>query len=434
MDVTPEIEKYHHDPEQMEMIFRTYVSEGKLEQFRQAIVEKYNQNPEDLLLAAWYYRLIGEEKEKLTSGKTWAIAIITSVLTGLSFWWLSGFDELYLEIVPLFLILWSPIAAVYAVVFLVTSSRRKIGMGLFSILGLAIFSSYVLIGARWESKINAENYLVLMIFHLPLLAWIALGVTTLGFKSNPKERFAFLKKSIEVILTAGVYLIGGVALGGITIGLFAAINLELPDVILRLIIAGGFGLLPIISLITVYNPLLPPDAQDFSGGLSRFIAILMRFLIALAIVVLGVYILVIPFRFFEPFHQRDLLIVYNILLFAIIGMILGVIPLDLQDVPKRYHRWMKNGILVISGLTVLVNIYALSAILYRTIEGGITINRLAVIGWNVINIYILALLVLEGIRKKKDWLVAFQHVFCRATNLYAGWGVFLVVSIPLLFR
>jgi len=237
------------------------------------------------------------------------------------------------------------------------------------------------------------------------------------------------------MITAGLYLIFGMVLGGITFGMFAALNVEIPDAVMRLILIGGFGLLPTLAIATIYDPASSPAGQDFTQGLSKFIATMMRILLPLLLAVLVVYVFLIPFNFMEPFNQRDVLIVYNALLFAIMGLLMGATPIRPDELEPNMQRWLRNGILAVAILGTLISIYALAAIVYRTFEGGMTINRLAVIGWNAINIGILITLIVKQFKDGQErWVESLQKVFSLGTNFYVIWGVFLVVAIPLLFR
>jgi hypothetical protein len=82
----------------------------------------------------------------------------------------------------------------------------------------------------------------------------------------------------------------------------------------------------------------------------------------------------------------------------------------------------------------LVSIYALSAVVYRTIGGGLTLNRVTIIGWNGINIAILIALIYTQIKRGPgEWIAAMQSVFSRAAGVYLVWGTFLVIVLPWLF-
>lgn len=279
-----------------------------------------------------------------------------------------------------------------------------------------------------------EQYLILAMIHIPLLCWAALGIWVLGFHSSTANRFAFLIKSIEVAIVAGLYLLAGMAFGGITIGLFAALGVELPKILLRLIAAGGFGLLPLLALATVYDPTAAPAEQDFEQGLSKFIATMMRLLLPLTLIVLAIYLLAIPFYFSAPFENRDVLIVYNLMLFAIVGLLIGALPIQGGDLSPDLQRVLRIGIVLVAGLAVPVSLHALSAVVFRTFQGELTPNRLTVIGWNSINIGILVSLIVTQIRAGREgWIEALQAVFGRAANAYLAWGLVLLIALPIVF-
>jgi hypothetical protein len=84
---------------------------------------------------------------------------------------------------------------------------------------------------------------------------------------------------------------------------------------------------------------------------------------------------------------------------------------------------------------VVVSLYAMSATVYRTVLGGITVNRLTVIGWNTINISMLVLLVYKQFKDgPKEWVRSSQWTFSRGATAYLIWTSFLVVGVPWLFR
>jgi hypothetical protein len=367
----------------------------------------------------------------------WLLAVPLSILTGFIFWVLSDFESLiYLDHIPLLALWWSPIATMSALIFMTLSAKKHQVRALALALGLIAAAAYaMLLAPTLEESWKINYYLDLAAIHLPLLCWIALGISVLGFKSSAADRFAFLIKSIEVMITAGLYLIAGVILGGITIGMFEALSITLPDIWLRLIVAGGFSLLPVMAVASVYDPASTPSEQDFDQGLSKFISTMMRLLLPLTLIVLVIYIFVIPFNFFEPYENRDVLIVYNLMLFAIMGLLLGVTPIRGDDLSPQLQKWLRIGIIAVAVLAEVVSLYALSATVYRTIQGGLTINRLTIIGWNVINMSILFGLVYKQIKGGREgWIDSLKSVFSLATNAYLVWVLFLVIVIPLLFR
>ena len=439
MDLIPEIQAAKKDPQKLEQLYQAAQQEGQLENFQSAILACYQETPDNLLYAAWFYRFqqVAETTVRTRREVNWVLAVPLSILTGLIFWVLSDIETLvYLDFLPVLALWWSPIATMSAMIFLSVTAKKNQVLAVVLSLGLFAATAYVmLLAPTLEVPWRINDYLVLAAIHIPLLCWIALGISVLGFKSNVADRFAFLIKSIEVMITAGLYLIAGLVLGGITIGMFAALGISLPEIWLRLIAAGGFGLLPVLAVASVYDPTTAPSEQDFDQGLSKFIATMMRLLLPLTLGVLAIYLLVIPFNFLAPYENREVLIVYNLMLFAIMGLLLGVTPIRGDDLSPRLQKWLRTGIIAVAILAVMVSLYALSATVYRTIEGGLTINRLTIIGWNAINISILLGLIYKQFKDgSQQWIASLKPVFSLATNAYFVWGLFLVLIIPLLFQ
>jgi hypothetical protein len=426
------------NPQELERRFRAAVKEGRGGEFEAAIAALFERDPGDPVIQAWYYRLQPADETAAAPRRSvnWLLAAPFSILTGLIFWALSDFERgLVMGEVPQLIFWWSPIATMGALVFLALASKSKLARALalgVGLLGAAVYA--LLLGPGREPDWVSEQYLLLAAIHIPLLSWAALAIFILGRRSTVADRIAFLIKSIEVMITAGLYLIFGMVFGGITIGMFAALGIEPPELWLRLIAAGGFGLLPVLAVASVYDPARPPSDQDFDQGLSRFIGTMMRLLLPLTLGVLVIYTVFIPFNFFEPFENRDLLIVFNLMLFGIMGLLLGATPIRGEELSPELARWLRRGILAVAVLAGLVSLYALSAVIYRTIGGGLTLNRVTVIGWNGINIAILLSLVYAQLKRAPgEWITALHSVFSRAAGVYLAWGLFLVFVLPLLF-
>jgi len=439
MDLIIEIQAAKNNPERLEELYQNAIQERNVESFHSALLTCYEKTPDNLLFAAWFYRIrqVKETAEKPQRFVNWWLAVPLSFLTGLIFWALSDFKSLmFLDHLPYLLLLWSPIATLSTLVFITVSGKKSRFRAV--ILGMSLIALFVYIlllapGLNISWKIN--HYIDLAAIHIPLLCWGVIGISVLGFRSSKEDRFTFLIKSIEVMITAGLYLIAGSVLGSITIGMFEALSISLPDIWLRLIGFGGFGLLPVMAVTSVFDPSLAPSEQDFSQGLSKFIATMMRLLLPLTLGVLVVYLFVIPFNFMEPFKNRDVLIVYNLMLFSIMGLLLGATPVHLDDLSPQLKKWLRIGIVTVASLAVLISVYALSATVYRTIDGGWTINRLTIIGWNSINISVLFWMILKQIKVESDkWIEAMQTVYSLATTAYLVWGLILIIFVPILFR
>lgn len=439
MNFEAEIHAAALNPQKLEQLYQDAQQHGQTEAFQTAVLACYKIAPDNLLYAAWFFRFHQSVENSVTKQRgmtNWLLAIPLSILTGLIFWALSDFEHLLIaEQLPLLFLWWSPIATTSTLIYLAGTAGKSQRRAVFLGAGLLVIATFIsiltpMLSPAWK----VEQYSLLAVIHMPLLCWVALGMWVLGFHSSTEDRFAFLIKSIEVMVTAGLYLIAGIAFGAITVGMFAALSLKLPDIWLRLIAAGGFGLLPVLAVATVYDPHIPPFAQNFTQGLSKFISTMMRLLLPLTLGVLVIYLFVIPFNFMAPFHNRDVLIVYNLMLFAILGLLLGATPMQRETLSTRLQQWLRAAMMTVAFLVVVVSLYALSATVVRTANGGLTLNRLTIIGWNSINIGILCwLIVKQFIDKQKIWITSLQSVFSLATNAYLAWACFVLIAFPFFF-
>jgi hypothetical protein len=426
-----EIQAAATDPEALEAAYQR-ARQGKQEAaFREALEACYAQSPENLLYAAWHVRLRqdGAERERAVN---WRLALPLSVALGLILFLLSGGSLEPPRELPYLLVAWAPIATCFVIAFLAGTSREEVRRAAIVSGGLLLALLYVSLLTRLQAR---DDYRFLTIVHLPLLAWIGCGLYLLGWGAGHRERFAFVIKSIEVFVTAGLYIAAGGAFAGITFGMFGVLGVELSEAVVRLLFAGGGGLIPVLAVASSYDPRLSPIAQRARQGLGRILSTLLRLLLPLALVVLVAYLAAIPFNFMEPFRKRETLIVYNVMLFAVMGLLLGVTPVHERDLGARQQRVLRTGILSVAVLAALVSLYALSAVVYRTVQGGFTVNRVTVIGWNGINVGLLVLFVIQQLRAGvARWLEAAQRVFGWGMRIYAAWATLLMLAIPLLFR
>jgi hypothetical protein len=435
MKFTSDIQGAVTDPERMENLYQLSRQANEEAEFRADLQEVFEKSTDNVLISAWHSRFEHLPLSKPKRTTNWGLAVIFGIITGLILWVLSNPQWVFLDKIPYLVLIWSPITTLPALIFLAVVSKRNYQYAIVAGLGLIIASVYIFLISPGQAQLASHDYLILMMIQLPLLCWIALGVGAMAFRSTPNNRFAFLIKSIEVMITAGVYLIFGLAFGGITFGMFAALNITLPDIIMRLIALGGFGLIPIMAVATMYDPHVSPEAQDFSLGLSKFVFTIVRLLLPLTLLVLVIYIFVIPFNFMAPFQNRNLLIIYNVMQFAIIGLLIGATPIKVDELSQKIQTWLRRGIIAVAILALLISLYALSAVIYRTALDGITLNRTAIIGWNIINIFILIALIVTPWRKSFfGWHERLQNVFSKATTAYLIWSVLLIVLLPLIFR
>lgn len=427
-----------HDPAALERLYREAQSARMAGQFADALRACYTVAPDDVLYAAWFFRLQdASEGPRVAVAGQWRVAVPISVALGLALWILSTPAWTVGRNVPLVLVVGGPVIAGFIIAYLALGGpRTRPVLVRAAVVGavLAAVTIYAVAVPVPSAANTRQTYLMLLLGHLPLLAAAAVGIALLGLRSSARDRFAFLNKALETLGTAGVAVIVGGIFVGITFAMFQALSVTIPDLLLRLLIAGGAGLIPVLAVAAVYDPALAPDAQDFGHGFARILIILVRGLLPLSLLVLIIYIGVIPFNFTQPFVNRDVLIVYTVMLFAVLGLLVAVTPIAAGEVPERFGRWLRIGIVAVAALAALIGVYALVAVVYRTVQGSLTMNRLTVIGWDVVNLVVLAALLVQQARAGRgDWVAALQRAFRLGTLLYVVWGVVVVLAWPWVF-
>lgn len=427
------------DPETLEQTYRDAVQRSEDNAFTDAIEQVYTETPENLLFGAWRFRLRYASVQAAARSTSWMAALLLAAANGFLFWWLSADQSMILvnggNYLPALLLLWAPISTLFVMALLVFSGSGRRNLALLLALLVMAVGIYPLWAHTLIGDIALEqHYLAQMLPHLALVAWATVGIFLLRERGDRANRFAFLIKSLEIFIMAGLFAIAGVIFTAITAGLFDALAIQLPESIMRLIIAGGAGLIPVLAVAVIYDPTVAPAEQSFDEGLSKVIATLMRVLLPLTLIVLIIYLAFIPFRFWEPFQNRDVLIIYNAMLFAVVALLVGATPIQPETLTRQLRIWLRRGLIAVALLATVVSSYALAAIAYRTWEGGITLNRLTIIGWNLINIGILAGLLWRQRRaNERTWAASMQAAFGVGMPVYVVWALFVVLAMPLLF-
>lgn len=433
------------NPEALEELYHDAVKVGNKKAFQQAIDDHYTNAPQNLLLAGWYHRLHYAAKQAQQFIIAWPWLLPLAALNGLLFWWLTDVDRYMLPLVggpnpaqdflPVIFLWGAASTALFILVYFRLVTPK-------SWLVTAVSTATPLLAAAYvyftytETGIRPfqEQYLLLMVFHLPIMAWISVAAFFLTTHRDAHSRLRFLLKSLEVIVVGGIFAGVLFAFAGITIGLFDALNIEFSDGLLRLIFGGGLGMILVIAPAIMYNPTLPPQEQSFYQGVYQLISAIMQVLLPLTFLVLLVYIGFIPANFRAPFDNRDVLITYNVMLFAVVGLLVGATILRPVDISPQRDVWLRRLIIGVAILTLIVSLYALSAIIFRTINDRLTPNRLAFIGWNIVNISLLVvLLLLQWRAKAGQWLAGLYQAFSLGTAVYALWIVMLLLALPWFF-
>ena len=88
MKYTQEILVCHDNPSNLEILYQNARGNNELEQFRDSVLTCYQSAPNNLLYAAWHYRLQNQNTKKTTASHiiNWKLAIPLAIVNGLILW------------------------------------------------------------------------------------------------------------------------------------------------------------------------------------------------------------------------------------------------------------------------------------------------------------------------------------------------------------
>lgn len=448
MNLKNQIEKAKNDAAGLERLYKQALVDGNEAAFKEAIGQSAKEQSGNVLFSAWTFRLdvlplhspvagLEDQTVKQSQARRWWIAVATSFVLGVLFILFAQHkppvpipDEAF----PLFWIGWSPLAALGILFYLAMVDRSSERIYRYAGFAVAVILIAVYIAVTVWGR--TDDIATLSTLHLPFVVWAAIGAAvTLTHPDPARQGYAYLVKSVETLLVGGIYLGGGALFLGLTYGIFAVLGINLPEQNLQTIVAWGIGAIPVLALASVYDPMASPVAQDWTTGLMRIIRILTQLLLPLALGVLIVYVLYfVPAYFWRPFQEREVLAVYNATILAILVLLSVVVSGAADERSPRHDTFLRYGVRILVGLTLFLNVYALSAIASRIVNIGLTPNRYAVLGWNIVTLLMLAVVGFRQWKGRSDsWINNFRESIACVSVLAAVWVLWVLIGLPLSF-
>ncbi len=290
------------------------------------------------------------------------------------------------------------------------------------IIALIMLSGLVFINFLPGSQ-NSDT-LILSCIHLAFILWLVLGFSFLGKNHDDySRRIDFLKYNGDLAVITAIILIAGAILTGITIGLFSLIGSDISRIYQEYVAVFGLAAAPIVGTYLVQtNPQLV-------GKVSPIIA---KLFTPLVLITLVFYLFAILFSGKDPYNDRDFLMIFNLLLIGVMALILFSVAETSREIKNRTSIFV---LLALSVVTIVVNGIAVSAILFRISAWGITPNRLAVLGANLLiltNLILVAIRIFKSATKKSD-LSDVEKVIVRFLPIYGIWAVVVTFLFPFIF-
>lgn len=272
---------------------------------------------------------------------------------------------------------------------------------------------------------NAKSdTLLLACIHLPILLWMMLGVSFAGdAPGNYKRRLAFLRFNGDLAVMAALLVFAGGLMSGITIGLFSLIGFQIEEFYFEYIVAFCLPSVPVAATyLTQTNPQL----------VNKVSPLIARIFSPLVLVMLAIYLGVIIFSGKDPYNDREFLLLFNLLLIGVMALIFFSVAEGANRDKPVAGTWI---LLLLSIVTIVVNGIALSAISFRISEWGITPNRAAVLGGNVlilVHLLIVTVMLFKTITRKAA-ISEVGRSIALYLPVYFIWALVVVFLFPMLF-
>ncbi|PKP10646.1 MAG: DUF4153 domain-containing protein [Bacteroidetes bacterium HGW-Bacteroidetes-4] len=264
----------------------------------------------------------------------------------------------------------------------------------------------------------------LIYIHLPLLMWSIYGLIFINLNlKDAEKRITFIIYNGDLAILMAILAITGGILTAITIGLFEAIGYNIEEFFLKNIIIVGAVSAPIVSSYIIKN---------YPSLTNKIAPIIARIFSPIVLLTALIYLIALIFSGKNPFCDRDFLIVFNLMLIGVMAIIVFSVA---EASTNKKHKFNHMVLLLLSALTIIIDVVALSAIFYRLQTFGITPNRMAVLGSNVLILVnlILLLISLYKLNFKKAPIKNVELIIAKYLPFYLLWFLMVIFAFPLVF-
>jgi hypothetical protein len=407
-----EILKYIDDPKQLEKMFRT----NKVH-FKREFSTLYPELRGNTLADFWNERLNYESDEiNWGTGRELLFVIIASLVAGViaklpAF---LSINEEFFYPRNIGFIIFPALMAYFA-------WKNKLATGKIAFIACTTLVSLIFINSLPDVK--KSDTLILSCIHLLLFLWSVMGFAFVGgIKNNHEKRLGFLKYNGDLVVITTLIIIAGAILTGITIGLFSLAGFNIEKFYFENIIVFLLPAAPVIgTYLTQTNPQLV-------GKVSPVIA---KIFSPLVLLMLIIYLAAMIYSHKNPYNDREFLLIFNALLIGVMAIIFFSVA-EFKPTKSQAEIWI---IFLLSVVTIIVNGIALSAILFRISEWGISPNRAAVLGSNIlilINLFFVATQLFKVLSKKAN-TSSVGKAIALYLPVYILWSVIVTFIFPLIF-
>lgn len=405
------------NPEGLERLYRSAPAA-----FEETLPDALAAMPGSILLRAWDARLSFDAEDLPTSvrfrfdvlARVAVISLVGTLLLRLPDL-VRGFDS------PWFYGRFGPAIVISALTayFLAerASSRRYLAA-----IGITTLAC-VLYLAMLPAAITSDS-VMLALLHVPI---VFLALTGLAFAGEQwpmtVARISFIRLCGELVVYTSIILLGGIVLSVLTLTLFRLIELPIDGWYERNVVPWGLLTSPLVAAFLI---------DRVVGGNIRAAGLLARVFAPLFLLMTLGYLGAMLFSGRSPYADREYLIHFNGLLVLVLGITTFCLSERTQNGRMGTYDYLNMALIAV---TLVIDLIALSAIAWRLFEYGLTPNRIAVLGANVLigcNLVGIAWKYAAAVRKRQPY-ETIGAVVARFLSYYVLWCLIVTFTLPVLF-
>lgn len=415
MDINNMIIENISNPHELERMFRE-----EPEAFKKSFLFAWEENSDSKVLAVWYERLYFKEaantekaslvpKEFLSMG---ILAILSGISTRIIFHFV---EQQAISPVNLFFGILPFIAA-----YFVYNNFPKKNV-LYTLVSLFLITGFYLNILPLEYT----DSIILVYLHIPIFLWVLVGIAFTGNEySIGNVRLAYLKFNGEFFILYASMAISGMLLTALTMQLFAFVGMDISEFYFKNVVIFGAAALAVVTAYLVSKNL------KLAKSIAPYIA---KIFSPLVLATLLIYLITIIYVEKNPFLDRNFLISFNGILLSILAITIFSITETSTSEKKNISAYINFALIA---LALIIDSVALSAIMFRLSSYGITPNRIAVLGVNVLIWANLIWIMVSYMRilKNKTELSTIQNAVTKYLPVYGIWAAFVIFTFPLIFK
>jgi len=402
-------------PHELESMFRK-----DPEAFKKYFAYAWEQNPDSQVLAVWYERLhyketVNAQKASLLQ-KSFLTMGILAILAGISTRIIMHFVEQQ-AITPANLVFGIlPFIAAY---FVFNNTPKK--SVIYTLASLFVISGVYANILPLEEK----DSIIMAYLHLPVFLWVLLGLAYTGNEYGiGRKRLEYLKFNGEFCILYACMAISGMLLTALTLQLFRFLGMDITDFYFKNVVLFGAASLAVVAAYLISINL------KLAKNIAPYIA---KIFSPLVLATLLIYLITVLWVGKNPFVDRDFLISFNGILLSVLAITIFSITESSTDEKKKISDYVNFALIVLS---LIIDSVALSAMAFRLSSYGITPNRVAVLGVNILiwaNLFWIMFSYMGFIQNKKG-PSAIQDAVTKYLPVYGLWAAFVTFAFPLIFK